>query len=275
MHKRFGTTVALAGLDLRVEPGEHVGLLGPNGAGKSTLAKIACGLVRADAGEVLVGGRPAGSRRARAGVGYLAELFRFPDWLAVEELLALHQRLAGSAGGVGERDDLLALVGLADARDRRVGGLSKGMQQRLGIAQALVGAPSLVLLDEPTSALDPIGRRAVRGILEELRRRGTAVVLSSHVLTEVEHTCDRVAMVRGGRVVGGGRVDALLAPRAAVVRTARGEHVHPDAGEEDLPRLVRALVGAGEDVLGAHVRRPTLEELYVAAMAPDDAPAGP
>jgi ABC-2 type transport system ATP-binding protein len=275
VRKRFGATIALDGFDLRVEPGEHVGLLGPNGAGKSTLAKIACGLVRPDAGEVRIAGQRAGSRRARSRVGYLAELFRFPESVEVEELLVLHQRLAGSAGGAAERRDLLELVGLPTVGGRRIGGLSKGMQQRLGIAQALVGSPELVLLDEPTSALDPVGRRAVREILEDLRRRGVAVVLNSHGLTEVELTCDRVVIVRAGRVVGGGRIDELLAPRAAVVRTATREHVVPGAGEDELPRLVRELVDAGEDVLGASVRSPTLEELYLEAMSSPVDPASP
>src|SRR5581483_6424514 len=147
---------------VEVGEGELVGLLGPNGSGKSTLVKIACGLVRPTRGEATVCGSPAGSLGARRALGYLAELFRFPDWYSADELLALHQRLAGSSGGPAERSELLELVGLGDAADRRVGEMSKGMQQRLGIAQALVGSPQLLLLDEPTRALDPAGRRTVR-----------------------------------------------------------------------------------------------------------------
>ena len=179
LEKRYGDKLALGGVDLRVEPGELIGLLGPNGAGKSTLTKIACGLVRAGSGSAEVGGAPAGSAEARAGIGYLAELFRFPDWLSADELVGLHQRLAKSPGGAKERTELLSLVGLDDAADVRVDAMSKGMQQRLGIAQALVGAPRLLLLDEPTSALDPMGRRVVRDLLRELRGRGVAVLLNS------------------------------------------------------------------------------------------------
>src|SRR3989441_10503118 len=202
--KRYGTVEALRGVDLDVQEGELVGLLGPNGAGKSTLVKIACGLVRASAGSVEVCGAPAGSPPARRSLGYLAELFRFPSWMSADELLTLHQRLAGSTRGTAERTELLELVGLPHARATRVAAMSKGMQQRLGIAQALVGSPPLLLLDEPTSALDPSGRRIVRGLLEELRRRGTSVLLNPHLLSEVELVCDRVAILRDGSVVAGG-----------------------------------------------------------------------
>src|SRR6202042_2640166 len=137
-------------------------------------------------GQVEVCGARAGSPAARRALGYLAELFRFPGWMNADELLTLHQRLAGSQGGVAERGELLELVGLAGRHDTRVATMSKGMQQRLGIAQALVGSPRLLLLDEPTSALDPSGRRVVRALLEELRSRGTSVLLNSHLLSEVE-----------------------------------------------------------------------------------------
>src|SRR5918998_3041888 len=218
--KRYGAIDALGGVELDVEDGELVGLLGPNGAGKSTLVKIACGLVRPSAGSVDVCGSPAGSLAARRRLGYLAELFRFPGWYSADELLELHQRLSGSRGGEGERRELLTLVGLADARDRRVEAMSKGMQQRLGLAQALVGAPPLLLLDEPTSALDPVGRRMVRAVLLELRERGHSVLLNSHLLSEVELVCDHVAIMRSGRVVTSGRPQDLVRPRGVEVETA-------------------------------------------------------
>src|SRR3954467_4234941 len=131
--KRHGRVQALDGVSLEVQPGELVGLLGPNGAGKSTLVKIACGLIRASRGRAEICGAPAGSPPARAALGYLAELFRFPGWTTADELLALHQRLAGSEGGEAERRELLELVGLTEARGRRVEAMSKGMQQRLRV----------------------------------------------------------------------------------------------------------------------------------------------
>src|SRR5438067_7312938 len=205
--KRYGAVEALAGVDLEVREGELVGLLGPNGAGKSTLVKIACGLVRASRGSAEICGLPAGSREARRALGYLAELFRFPGWYTAEEVLQLHQRLSGSTGEADERRRLLELVALWDARDRRVETMSKGMQQRLGLAQSLVGEPRLLLLDEPTSALDPVGRRTVRLLLEELRGSGVAVLLNSHLLSEVELVCDRVVILLGGEVVAAGAPD--------------------------------------------------------------------
>src|SRR3954467_6178862 len=172
--KRYGSVTALGGVDLEVAEGELVGLLGPNGAGKSTLVKIACGLVRATAGTAEVAGAPAGSATARASLGYLAELFRFPGWYEADELLALHQRLAGSSGGEGERAELLELVGLTEAKSRKVEDMSKGMQQRLGIAQALVGTPPLLFLDEPTSARGRAPPPLPRGADERARPRGPA-----------------------------------------------------------------------------------------------------
>src|SRR5439155_2118064 len=204
LRKRYGSVEALKGVDLEVGEGELVGLLGPNGAGKSTLVKIAVGLVRPTGGDAEVAGARAGSRVARAALGYLAELFRFPGWYTADEVLELHQQLAGSRGGEAERKRLLELVALSDAAQRRVDGMSKGMQQRLGIAQALVGEPRLLLLDEPTSALDPVGRRPVRLLLEELGAQGVSVLLNSHLLSEVELVCDRVTILLDGEVVAAG-----------------------------------------------------------------------
>jgi ABC-2 type transport system ATP-binding protein len=201
LRKSYGRTEALRGVALEVAPGELFGLLGPNGAGKSTLVKIACGLVRPTTGSAMIAGAPAGSLAAQRALGYLAELFRFPEWQSADEVLALHQRLAESGGGTAERGELLELVGLAEARDRPVGQMSKGMQQRLGIAQAMIGAPRFLVLDEPTSALDPAGRRTVRALLEELRSRGVSVLLNSHLLSEVELVCDRVVIITRGTVV--------------------------------------------------------------------------
>ena len=264
--KRYGPVEALAGVDLEVEEGELVGLLGPNGAGKSTLVKIACGLVRATAGAADICGSPAGSYAARASLGYLAELFRFPGWYTADELLALHQRLTGSDGGERERRDLLGLVGLSEARDRKVDAMSKGTEQRLGLGQALVGGPRMRLLDEPTSALDPAGRRTVRALLEELRQRGVSVLLNSHLLSEVELVCDRVVILSRGRVVAAGKPADLARPRGVEVDTDDGVRRFPEAGREDAPRIVADLVARGERVYGVRVLATTLEEIYLSAV---------
>jgi ABC-2 type transport system ATP-binding protein len=264
--KRYGNVGALVGVDLTVERGELVGLLGPNGAGKSTLVKIACGLVRPSAGRAEICGARAGSRDARAALGYLAEFFRFPGWTSADELLELHQRLVGSEGGERERGELLELVGLIDARSRRVEEMSKGMQQRLGIAQALVGKPQLLLLDEPTSALDPVGRRTVRTLLEEVQRRGVSVLLNSHLLSEVELVCDRVAILLAGKVVAAGAPGQLAKPRGVEIETDRGLVTHADAARDDIPRLIEQLVRDGRKVFGARVLTSTLEEVYVEAV---------
>jgi len=266
LEKRYGSVQALKGVDLEVGEGELVGLLGPNGAGKSTLVKIAVGLVRATAGRAEVVGATAGSRAARAQLGYLAELFRFPDWYTADEVLGLHQKLAGSAGGADERKRLLELVVLADARDRRVGDMSKGMQQRLGIAQALVGSPRLLLLDEPTSALGPAGRRIVRDLLEELRDRGVSVLLNSHLLSEIELVCDRVAILRAGEVVSAGSPAELSRPRGIELETEEGTRTIEGATREDAPRLVAEAVAAGKKVYGVRVLTSTLEETYLEAV---------
>jgi ABC-2 type transport system ATP-binding protein len=266
LEKRYGSVTALAGVDLEVGEGELVGLLGPNGAGKSTLVKIACGLVRASGGTARVRGAAAGSLEARHSLGYLAELFRFPGWYSADELLDLHQRLAGSTGGSAERTELLDLVGLADARSRRVEQMSKGMQQRLGIAQALVGAPPLLLLDEPTSALDPVGRRTVRELLEELRRRGISVLLNSHLLSEIELVCDRVVILLHGRVVAEGSPAELARARGVEIETDEGVRVFEGASREDAPRLVAELVASGRRVYSVRALTSTLEETYLEAV---------
>ena len=263
--KRYGSVTALGGVDLHVAEGELVGLLGPNGAGKSTLVKIACGLVRASAGDAEVCGNRAGSAEARRQIGYLAELFRFPGWMNADEVLSLHQRLASSGGGESERTELLELVALREARDRRVEEMSKGMQQRLGVAQALVGSPRLLLLDEPTSALDPVGRRTVRRMLEQLRERGVSVLLNSHLLSEIELVCDRVVILLGGKVVAAGSPAELARPRGIEVETNGGRRI-VDGTRDDVPRIVADAVRAGEEVYGVRVLTSTLEDVYLEAV---------
>lgn len=199
-------------------------------------------------------------------MGYLAELFRFPGWATADELLVLHQRLAGSNGGEPERAELLELVGLDDARQRRIDTMSKGMQQRLGLAQALVGTPRFLFLDEPTSALDPGGRRTVRGLLDELRKRGVAVLLNSHLLSEIELVCDRVVILSRGSIVAEGRPSELARPRGVEIDLDSGTRLYEGMGREDVPAIVADLVAAGERVYGVRILETTLEEIYLEAV---------
>ena len=266
--KWFGALVAVSDVSFDLGPGVTA-LLGPNGAGKSTLVKIACGLVRPTTGSARIAGAPAGSLEAHRALGYLAELFRIPEWQTADELLALHQRLAESPGGAAERAELLDLVGLAEAAQRPVGQMSKGMQQRLGIAQAMVGSPRLLLLDEPTSALDPSGRRTVRRLLEELRSRGVAVLLNSHLLSEVELVCDRVAIIARGEVVAAGTPAELSKPGGVEVETGNGTRMFPEADRDDAPRIVREMVAAGDQVYGVRVLTSSLEDAYLEAVGED------
>jgi ABC-2 type transport system ATP-binding protein len=269
--KRYGRVQALDGVSLEVQPGELVGLLGPNGAGKSTLVKIACGLIRPSRGRAEICGAPAGSSPARTALGYLAELFRFPGWYSADEVLRLHQRLARSSGVRSERTRLLELVGLGHATGVRVDAMSKGMQQRLGIAQALVGSPRALLLDEPTSALDPAGRRTVRQLLEELRGREIGVLLNSHLLSEIELVCDRVVILSRGKVVAAGRPEDLSRPRGVEVETDLGVERFASAGRDDVPGIVERLVQDGRRVYGVQVVATSLEEEYLEAVGGDTA----
>jgi ABC-2 type transport system ATP-binding protein len=264
--KAYKRAVALRGVDIEVAPGEVVGLLGPNGAGKSTLTKLLCGLVRADSGTATIAGAPAGSSAARSQVGYLAEMFRFPGWASAQEVLTTHQRLAGrpTAGGdAAERERLLGEVGLTHAAATRVETMSKGMQQRLGLAQAMVGDPAVLLLDEPTSALDPAGRHTVREVLSRARDRGTAVLLNTHLLGEVELLADRVVLIDAGKVVTAGTVTELTAGTGVTIETDQGRVEHATATRDDVPRLVASLVAAGRQVYAVIPHRSTLEDLYL------------
>jgi ABC-2 type transport system ATP-binding protein len=280
VRKRYGRQVAVDGVSFTVARGEVMGLLGPNGAGKTTVIKVLLGLVRPDAGEVLLLGRPGRDPAARARVGYLPELFRYQPWLSASEVLALHVRLAGVAVPEAERRECLARVGLADRARDRVGGFSKGMQQRLGLAVALVARPELVVLDEPTSALDPVGRADVRDLVLELKARGVAVLLNSHLLGEVERVCDRVVILDKGRVAAAGSLPELLgrhelrlrldrvgaqaqARLAAAGRlTCTGDlfTIELDDDQVAVPELVADLVALGVRVHAVEPARISLEE---------------
>ena len=282
LRKRYGRQAAVADVSFTVGRGEVVGLLGPNGAGKTSVIKMLLGLVRPDAGEVMLLGKPSRDPQSRASVGYLPELFRYQPWLTAREVLALHARLAGVDVPADERHDRLAAVGLADRAGDRVGGFSKGMQQRLGIAVALVARPQLVILDEPTSALDPLGRADVRDLVLSLRDSGVTVLLNSHLIGEVERVCDRVVILDKGRVAASGTLDELLGQRelrleltdvspdasarlAVTGRVTRHGDTYvvmlPDGDSDSaVPRLVTDLVALGVRVHAVEPMRISLEE---------------
>ena len=283
--KRYGKTVALAGLTMSVRRAEVFGFLGPNGAGKTTAVKLLVGLAWPSAGEGWVLGAPIGDLQTRRRIGYLPELFRYQGWMKAREVLGLHCELARMPRSQwkDEIDNALRTVGLYERADDRVEGFSKGMQQRLGLGVALLGRPDLVLLDEPTSALDPVGRHDVREIIRELKARGTAVFLNSHLLSEVEQVCDRLAVVDHGRVIATGSMSEILGKDGAVrVRvtglepTNRSGLAHfgnlEDEGEwltfrglspERVPELVSEIVRQGGRVYAVEPRHETLEDRFL------------
>jgi len=285
LRKEFGSKTAVRELTLAVPAGEVFGFLGPNGAGKTTSMKMLLGLVRPTSGDGRVLGRGLGDPRGRSRVGYLPEHFAFHEWLEGRELLRYHARLLG----LPSRDldalveERLQQVDLAEVGSRRVREYSKGMKQRLGLAQALLGEPALVFLDEPTSGLDPLGRRLVRDLIRDLRERGTTVFLNSHLLSEVEMTCDRVAFVKQGRVVRDMILGAEERDLEVEMRFDRpasgltdglsrfGHDVRADGdraslrvtGEDRLPEITRWLAGEGVGLYHLAARRPSLEEIFL------------
>lgn len=306
LRKQFGTKVAVDDLSLTVHGGEVFGFLGPNGAGKTTSLKILLGLVAPTAGTATVLGAPLGDRRARARLGFLPEHFRFPEWLTGREMLRFHGRLHRMEGRALEAraDELLARVDLLDAAHQPIRTYSKGMMQRVGLAQALLNRPELVFLDEPTSGLDPLGRLLVRDIIRELRSEGTSVFLNSHLLGEVEATCDRVVFVKAGRTVhelrlnadeSGLDVELRLGPLVngtleMLERFGRLESVpgwaSPEAGisadetrvrmmvtnEEALPELARSLVERGVALYEMKLARKSLEAWFLEVMGEEQRP---
>ena len=295
LRKQYGATLAVADLSLTVGAGEVFGFLGPNGAGKTTSIKMLLALVHPTAGSGRVLGAPLGDRDARARVGFLPEHFRFHDTLSARELLRFHGRLYGLRGvDLDARiDRLLTRVDLLDAADRPLRGYSKGMLQRAGLAQALLNDPQLVFLDEPTSGLDPLGRLLVRSIIDELRADGVSVFLNSHLLGEVEATCDRVAFVKRGRVVSDMRLreasttldlDLHVTPvdqslLAGLNQFGGRVHQHADGAvvmridsEARVPAIVQWLVARNIQVHAVHPRRQSLEEAFLAVMGEDERP---
>ena len=300
--KSYGLTVAVDRLTLSVAAGEVFGFLGPNGAGKTTTVKMLLGLVAPTAGQARILGRPPGDPASMGRVGFLPEQFRFPPWITAADFLDVHGRLYGMAAA--ERRSriaaLLARVGLSDRAGSKLGEFSKGMLQRIGLAQALLNRPALVFLDEPTSGLDPLGRHEVRDLIRELRGEGVTVFLNSHFLSEVEVTCDRVAIVKRGRVVRLGTLADLTRQATEIELRVAGLTPETEAGlaqwgriiegqgsgvrsqsavaadvvrvvmavtgEEIAPALAAYLIGAGAQLYALAPRRLSLEELFMRVM---------
>jgi ABC-2 type transport system ATP-binding protein len=286
LRKVFDGKVAVRSLTLEVPRGEIFGFLGPNGAGKSTSLKMLLGLVTPSRGHALVLGHPAGDVRTRDKIGFLPEHFRFYDWLSGAELLRLHGRLYGmSRSSLRQKiPELLAMVGLSEHAEKRLRDYSKGMLQRIGLAQALLSDPELIFLDEPTSGLDPAGRRLVRDIIKAQRRRGATVLLNSHLLSEVEITCDRVAFIKHGEVIETRELNSLLDEQTTV--HVRAANLTPEmaagveqwassvtlndhqltlsvGSRETLPQVLRYLVSRGAEVYEFTPQRLSLEERFL------------
>ena len=296
LKKRYGQVEALAGLSMSVGRGEVFGFLGPNGAGKTTTVKLLLGLARPTSGTAKVLGAPMGDLASRRKIGYLPELFRYQPWLKAREVLALHAELIGlpRARRAPAVDEAIGIVGLADRANDVVGKFSKGMQQRLGLATALLGEPALIILDEPTSALDPVGRVDVRGIVRAASDHGAAVFLNSHLLSEVEQVCDRVAILDHGRVVALGDLDDVLGVAETQVRVTgvspddlpAFERFGPPVLEgtdllrirpmdaAEVPELVLTLVSMGAKIHEVRSGRTSLEQRFLALVAQDRPPAG-
>jgi ABC-2 type transport system ATP-binding protein len=287
---------AVDALNMTVRRGQVFGFLGPNGAGKTTTIGMLLGNVRPTAGTGTMLGKPIGDRETRRHVGYLPEKFQFHEFLTAAEFLDVHGRLYGMSPADRRRriPETLEVVGLAERAKDKLRTFSKGMQQRAGLAQAILHEPEIVILDEPTSALDPLGRRAVREIILYLKQRGTTVLLNSHLLSEVERTCDEVAIIRQGRVVRQGTVAEITAPSQSVVlelesvsepiRDAAeryGEIVSTREAnwltvalpnEAAIPDLIAAVVVAGGRLRAVIPLRESLEDAFVRVMEEEPSP---
>jgi ABC-2 type transport system ATP-binding protein len=297
--KQFGARMAVSNLTLHVAQGEVFAFLGPNGAGKSTSVKMLLGLVRPSQGKAMVLGHNPGDPQVMARIGFLPEHFRFHPWLQGYELLDLHGRLYGMPSTERRRriPKVLELVGLSEHANRPIAGFSKGMLQRIGLAQALINQPALVFLDEPTSALDPFGRILVRSIIRQLREQGTTVFLNSHLLGEVEATGDRAAFIREGRVLktidlhslANGRLEVQLQLdqlpgdlHSALLQMSNStiESITTEAGrvlctillenEQQIPAVAVLVISHGAKLYGLTPRRVSLEELFLDVIGHQD-----
>ena len=264
--KIYGDRTAVDDLTVRVTRGEVFGFLGPNGAGKTTAVKMLLGLVYPTSGDAAILGRPLGSLEARRRIGYLPELFRYQEWLSAREILGWHAALLRlpRASRSQEIDRVLDLVNLSARADERIASFSKGMQQRLGLAVALLGYPELIVLDEPTSALDPVGRADVRRLLTDLKTQGTTVFLNSHLLTEVESVCDSVAVILDGRIQAMGALGDLLGKPGVRITFANGiSRVVEGITNAEIPAIVASYVANGAEIVSVVPFRQTLEERFL------------
>jgi ABC-2 type transport system ATP-binding protein len=260
--------VAVRDLSIKVEPGEVYGLLGPNGSGKSTTLKILLGLVSPTRGQTRVFGEDSALVRSRKDVGFLPENPYFYKFLTGEETVRFFGKLSGLGGAeLGKRvKELLELVGLSEAADRRVGGYSKGMLQRIGLAQALVQDPGLLVLDEPTAGVDPVGSREIRDLILALKARGKTILLCSHLLSQVQEICDRVGILARGQLVREGRVEDLLSVRD------RTEIVFDQVSPDKMAALRDAAEKLGLKVVSSGRPQTTLENLFLEAIEPGASP---
>ncbi|HMD82960.1 MAG TPA: ABC transporter ATP-binding protein, partial [Anaerolineales bacterium] len=286
LRKVYGDKVAVRGLTLQVREGETFGFLGPNGAGKTTSLKMLLGLVKPTAGRAFLFGSPAHLYQLREKIGFLPEHFRFHEWLTGIEFLRLHGNLyAIPAKNLSVRiEELLDLVGLSDFSNKQLRTYSKGMLQRIGLAQALLNWPRLIFLDEPTSGMDPAGRRLVRDIMQNLRQQGTTIFLNSHLLSEVEITCDRVAFIKHGEVVRIDDLHTLSQAHTAVTIRASGltesvvtgmkqwsHDIHLSdqsvsmrvSDESMLPQVIRYLVEQKVQIYSVQPERISLEDIFL------------
>jgi len=292
LRKCFDDKVAVQDLTLTVERGEVFGFLGPNGAGKTTSIKMLLSLISPSAGHGQVLGARLNDPAVRKRVGFLPEQFRFHDWMKGRDFLQLHADLYHMPREKSRTriDELLDLVGLTLHANKKIREYSKGMLQRIGLAQAMVNKPDLIFLDEPTSGLDPVGRRLVRDIIHELRNTGTTIFLNSHLLSEVEVTCDRVAFIKYGEVIRVNPLQSLIDGELSVEIHARNLHPKIIAGlerwsrnvrvdgehlsltidsEVDLPLINRYLVEEGVDVYSLRPNQLSLEDLFIQIVGTD------
>ncbi|MGI8601711.1 MAG: ABC transporter ATP-binding protein [Verrucomicrobiales bacterium] len=260
---RRQVVVAVKDLTLEVQPGEVYGLIGPNGSGKSTTMKVLLGLLKPTAGTAALFGRDSSKVDSRNDVGFLPENPYFYKYLTGSEMLAFYGKLCGLRGAPLRRriDELLALVDLTQAADRRLAGYSKGMLQRIGLAQALIHRPRLLVLDEPTAGVDPAGSRKIRDLIMELKTQGITVILSSHLLEQVQEVCDRVGIIFRGSMVREGRLDQILAIEDQTELVLR----HATPALVDKVRQLVAAEGGGAALLHVGKPRTTLERLFLEA----------